>query len=120
MTPRDEREIVRRALERATTDVEPSLDRLVDAVPAILAAAERRRSAGAPLAVAPVARTWLPRLAAAAIALAAAAWLWPNGSSTTASGLDDGAVLDGWIVTGKAEASVTDPVMDALVRNEEP
>jgi len=107
----------REALERALLGADMSAERLVEAVPLILAEAERRQRRRERTEVASVARTWLPRLALAAAGLAAAAWLWP--ADPASSEVDEGAVLDAWIVTGNTESAVADPVMDALVRRED-
>ena len=103
----------REALERALDGTDTSSRRLVDSVPEILAHAERRRTTRRRIDVASVARLWLPRLALAAVGLAAAAWIWPARPEP-----DESAVLDAWIVTGTTPSAVPDPVMDALVRRE--
>ena len=103
----------REALEHALVGSDTSSRRLVDAVPAILTQAERRRQARRPAEVVSVARAWLPRLALAAVGLVAAAWIWPGSREP-----DESAVLDAWIVSGSTESAVADPVIDALVRRE--
>jgi hypothetical protein len=104
---------VRDALERALVGSDTSTRRMVDAVPEILSQAERRRTLRGRTEVASVARLWIPRLALAALGLVAVAWVWPARPEP-----DEGAVLDAWIVTGRAEAGVSDPVIDAIVRRE--
>lgn len=106
----------REALERALVGADTSVRRLVESVPAILSEAERRRRRADRTEIVSAARTWLPRLALAAAGLVAAAWLWPARTTTET---DERAVLDGWIVTGRAESPVADPVMDAVVRQED-
>jgi len=114
---RDTSRQAREALERALLGTDTSAKRLVAAAPAILAEAARRRGRHERTVLASVARAWFPRLAVAAAGLAAAAWLWPG--DPAASEVDEGEVLDAWIVTGDTETGVDDPVMDALVRPED-
>jgi hypothetical protein len=89
---------------------EVQLERLLAAVPAMMAEVERRRREAAT----PEARlrragaVWLPRLAVATAVLLLAALLWP--SSQPASG--SATAFEAWLVG----ASDTDPVLDALVR----
>jgi hypothetical protein len=107
-------------LARAAAPNEPRLDRLVAAVPAMMAESYRRRR----LARTPAARislaagAWLPRMAAAAALLVAIALLWPSraGRETVATTADSQTALDSWVVTGSSPVGVQDPVMDALVR----
>ncbi len=113
MTRDDPGRQAREALERALVGTDTSSRGLVDAVPVILAQAERRRTARGRAEVVSVARVWLPRLALAAVGLVAAAWIWPARREP-----DESAVLDAWIVTGSAESAVADPVIDALVRRD--
>jgi len=114
---RDTGRQARQTLERALLGADTSPERLVEAVPLILAEAERRRRRHGRPEVASVARSWLPRLALAAAGLVAAAWLWP--ADRASSEADDVAALDAWIVTGNTESAVADPVLDALVRRED-
>jgi hypothetical protein len=98
---------------------EPRLDRLLDAIPTMMAEVDRRRRE----AVTPAARVraaggvWLPRLAAATALLVLAALAWPlrSGTGSPAEG-NDAAALERWIVVGGAETALEDPVLDALVR----
>src|SRR5439155_1670174 len=95
---------VREALRRASLHGEPDIDRLIDAVPEMLAEAQRRRRVALmPAArISSVAHFWLPRLAAATVILLAAALVWPRGSSGDRShGTDSGTSIETWIVTGK-------------------
>ncbi len=108
-----------RALRLARADREPGIDRLIGAVPAILAEADRRRRP-APTAgerISAAARLCFPWLAAATAVLVFAALLWSFPSSDEgASGTDEASLLDRWVMTGTAPSSVPDPVLDALVR----
>ena len=114
-------DLAREALRRASAHEEPEIGRLIEAVPAMLAEAERRRRvASMPAArIYSMAGLWLPRLAAATALLLAVALLWPGGSGSTrdrSATADSSASLDAWLVTGKAPSSVPDPVLDVLVR----
>jgi len=113
--------LAREVLRRASAHGEPEIARLIDAVPAMLAEAERRRRVSSmPAArISAVAGLWLPRLAVATVLLLAVALLWPRGSVSTrdrSATVDSAASLDAWLVTGRAPSSVPDPVLDALVR----
>ena len=81
------------ALERSTAGVEPRVDRLLDGVPLMLAEARRRRAGRDALtAGATLARTAIPRLAAAAavlVAISAALWLTRGEVTPARSSWDD-------------------------------
>src|SRR5262245_64296651 len=112
-------ELAREAFARAQGSLEPHLDRLARAVPAMLAEAHRRQClAESPAArISSAASSWLPRMAAAAALLVAIALLWPASRSTGSTSVAaDAGALDSYVVTGAASTSVPDPVMDALVR----
>jgi hypothetical protein len=57
-------------------------------------------------------------MAAAAALLVAIALLWPARSHRETASLtaDSQTDFDSWVVTGRSPSSVSDPVMDALVR----
>ena len=112
------------ALLKASLRREPAIEPLIEAVPSMLAEAQRRRrAAAAPAArVGMAARFWLPRLAAVTALLVLTALLWPRGASLrTPAGSGDSVVaesasLESWLVTGRTPSSLSDPVLDALVR----
>jgi len=109
------------ALKLAASHGETDLAPLLDAVPAMLAEARRRRAAASmPAArLSAAGRVWLPRLAAATAVLLLVALFWPATSPrqrVAATTTDETAALDQWIVTGSDAAGVTDPVLAALVR----
>jgi len=108
---------VRESFRRAAPGEPHDLRRLIDAVPAMMNEADRRRrlavAPGAPITA--VARWWLPRLAAATALLVLAGSIW-SGSSLHegSSAKDDIRVLDEWLATGNAPSDVEDPVLGAL------
>jgi hypothetical protein len=116
----DDRTLAREALQRAVESPEPDVDRLIDAVPGMLAEARRRRRLGERrdlvTAVAPLAWKAIPRLAAAtALLLAIAAALFvtdSNGETTSDIGLDQ------LILTGSTDGEVADPLLEAIVEGE--
>ena len=117
----NDRELTRELLRRAEGIEAPAVARLVDAVPALLGEARRRRRLDEEPSsrIVSAARAWLPRFAVATALLAVAALVWP-GSPRRESAGDDARVLDAWLVTGTASASVSDPALDALLRQGTP
>lgn len=103
---RDLREI----LGRAASVPEAHTERLLDAVPSMLARARAERS-GSPLVAA--SHAWLPRLAGATVLLVLTAVLL---SATASSG--NGRALESWIVSGAPPAVTSDPVLDAILDEE--
>src|SRR5436190_16491392 len=95
---------VRAALARACSAEEPRLDRLVAAVPAMMAESHRRRRlARTPSSLISLAAgSWLPRMAAAAALLVATAVLWPSRTARepVAATPDSQTALDSWVVAG--------------------
>ncbi|MDH3283210.1 MAG: hypothetical protein OEQ13_00575 [Acidobacteriota bacterium] len=117
----DRSKLAREALRRATDGPAPRVDRLVGAVPEMLAEARRRmRDAPAdPVAdLVPLAWKALPRLASVAALLllgCAALLLAGNGSSVDAGAQD----LDRMIVTGGVAGGDQDPLLEALLFEED-
>ena len=113
-------ELARDALRRAAGRPEPRVDRLIDAVPRMMAEARRRRAADERrdlvVSLVPLAGKLIPRLAAATallLALAVALFLADTNGETTA---DTG--LDRLILTGSANGGMADPLLDAIVERE--
>jgi hypothetical protein len=115
--PGDER--IRALMQQAATHDDASVDRLVEAIPSLFAEARRRRAVAATPAaqLSTLGGVWVPRLAAATALLALTALIWP--SQQAGNGLteiDEIAALNGWIVNGSSSSSVSDPILNALVR----
>jgi hypothetical protein len=110
----DRRDLVRSALRAAAGPEEPNVDRLVRAVPGIMA--EARRRSQAPLdpiaAILPVARWAVPGLAVAAAVLVIAASLAALTRPATTG--RSGTGLDSLILTGSVGDDSADPLLEAL------
>jgi hypothetical protein len=110
------RDVVKEAFRQAQGEAEPDVGRIVDAVPAMMAEARRRREhverAGTIGFLAPLARRALPRLAAAAAILVVAATLvaFQDGSDTTISS----AGSDNLMLTGELEGGSSDILLNAI------
>jgi hypothetical protein len=112
----DPREVARQAFRQAVGDVEPDVSRIVDAVPAMMVEARRRRAADLRLtsfsAVIPLARRAIPALAAAAAVLVLTATFVglrePSGTGNGTAG------LDGLILTGEVGGEVSDVLLEAM------
>ncbi len=106
---------------RAEGGAAPDLERLMSAVPAIVAEAGRLRAVGASPSSRIVAAglALFPRLAVATLALALAALVWP-GASRSDIRSDESRVLDAWLVTGTVSGSVADLALDAILRQSAP
>lgn len=113
-------EITRQAFRRAASDLDPNVSGVMDAVPAMLAEARRRRAieepGGTMSFIVPVARRAIPRLAAAAVVLVALATF--VGSRDTSVSVAGTAELDRLILTGEANHSVSDVLLEAITRRE--
>ena len=114
----DDRALVRDALRAAGGDTEPDVGGLIDAVPAMLREARRRRSVRPdPLIdAAAMARRWLPRLAVVTAALLLVAVLFGNANGTPVNGTQS---VDRFILTGELDAASSDPVLRAFLTDEQ-
>lgn len=119
MTERPKRESSAKLLELAASHAKLELAGLVEAVPAMLAEAERRRRRAAlPEArMFAAARVFLPRLALVTAALVVAALLLP--SRTSSARPADASAIDRFVLGGSSEAGVPDSVLDTLLRGEQ-
>jgi hypothetical protein len=101
----DERDTVREALRGAADEPAPDVDRLVHAVPRMMAEARRRTATASPLTgVAPLAASVIPRLAAAAavLVLLTVAIAWRDLIASDSTGQD----IDSVILGGSDAAAV--------------
>ena len=115
----DDRELVRRALRASGGDTEPEVAGLIDAVPAMLREARRRRTVRPDplLAAGAMAQRWLPRLAVATAALLLVAVLLGDASAngTPANGTQS---VDRFLLTGDPDAAASDPMLRAFLADE--
>jgi len=110
----DHRDLVQRALRAAAGPGEPNMDRLVGAVPEMMAEARRRLEVRPdPIAaLLPVARWAVPGLAAAAAVLVLAASLAALLGPSATGGA--GAGMDGLLLTGSVGDDASDILLEAL------
>lgn len=114
----DERTIAKRALERVVGEREPSLDRLVDAVPDIMARVARTREARQDRIVAsiPLVRWVVPRLAmATAVLVLLAASLLLGQSARQNQPADAAGTLEAMMLGQDGREFSTDLLLDSIV-----
>ncbi len=108
--------LVREALRRAPGSREPDVSRLVDAVPALMAEARRRRDVPLAAPLAERARRAIPRLAVATVVVVAlgSASLFLDGETPSNSiGSFDSAILNG---TENHGGNTSDVLLDAVMK----
>jgi hypothetical protein len=116
----DDRELARQALRRAAEGSEPAMERLLDAVPEMLAEAERRRRSLERIdpvsAIVPLAWKAIPRLAAAAalLAIVSAALFITDWGRTEDIGQD----FDALIFSGNGDTGEDNLLLKAIVEQE--
>ena len=117
---RSAQKLARDALRRAAERPEPNVERLVEAVPGLIAEARRRRHVeerrDLVVSLVPLAGKLIPRLAlatAVVLALALALFLTEGDGET-----DPDMALDRLILTGSANGGMDDPLLDAIVQEE--
>ena len=117
----NDRALAREALERSTEDLDPRVDALLEAVPHMLEQAALRREArarrGALTASIPLARTAIPRLAAAAaLLLAVTSVLLLTG--TGGQPADETPSVDEIIIAG-SNGMTADQFLESMLQSEE-
>ncbi len=106
---------VKQILRDAVGDAEPDISHIDDAVPELIAEAQRRREqVGAMASMVPLARRAVPRLAvAAAVLLVAAMLVGIRDSSQAVSGSAD---LDRLVLTGEMNGESSDILLEAITQ----
>ena len=127
---KDKRQKTKDAFERADGKLEPSMERLMAAVPDLVGEARRRRAAVATATpdffgtLVPLAWKAVPRLGAAAallLAVSTVLFFTADESATTTQAVQTatGSSFEQLILTGTASAVFDDPLLDAFTAGED-